>query len=252
MGSKGRRYTQAANFCFLLGICCLLAGIFLNLERAEIVAWAFGGVILAYGWVLRQNAKGKYLAVNKVFGVFAVVALLSFVAVEMMVFQAMKTDLPAECRYVMVLGAGLSGDGPSLSLKARLDAGLAVLKKYPDAKVIVSGGLGRESVYTEAEVMKRYLMERGVGEGRIIKEEQATRTDENMAFGKAAARECPGVQAGPVVIATSDYHMFRSKILARKYFEEVYGISAPSPWGTRICYAVREYFALIKMTLVDL
>jgi uncharacterized SAM-binding protein YcdF (DUF218 family) len=55
---------------------------------------------------------------------------------------------------------------PSARLQARLDQTVALYRQglFPD--VIVSGGLGSEG-FDEAEVMKRYLVEQGLPEGRI-------------------------------------------------------------------------------------
>lgn len=250
-------YIMVSKVCLVIGVCCLLSGMLFRLERGEITfgiafSWGIGLFFVVYGAILKKTFQGTYKRVHQFFGILLGVILLSFILVEAMIFQAMKTQLPEDCRYVIILGAGLLGDSPSLTLQQRLDAGIVVLKKYPDANVIVSGGLGKESVYTEAEVMKWYLISHGVNEDRILKEEQATRTDENFAFGKAIAEKNSGQAVEEIVIATSDYHMFRSKILASKYYDKVYGISAQSPFEIKIIYAIREYFALIKMELIDL
>lgn len=66
-----------------------------------------------------------------------------FAALETMVIRgslAEKTDAPVSA--VIVLGAGVNGETPSLSLRTRIDAAAAYLARHPDVPVILSGGQG--------------------------------------------------------------------------------------------------------------
>ena len=49
-------------------------------------------------------------------------------------------------RYVVVLGAGLSGTKPTPLLRARIDKGIQVYRDNPGAKLIFSGGQGIKGV----------------------------------------------------------------------------------------------------------
>ena len=62
--------------------------------------------------------------------------------------------------FIVVLGAQVQGDGPSLTLKKRLDKTLTFMQEHPDKTVIVSGGQGPDEAYTEASVMARFRMVR--------------------------------------------------------------------------------------------
>lgn len=210
-----------------------------------------GVCFFIYGGLLWQAERGKYLLALRWVNRLLSLGIASFLILEFFVLQGMKTDLPTHCRYVIVLGAGLTGDYPSQTLQERLDAALVVLRENPEARAIASGGVGKESIYSEASVMKWYLVERGIAADRIVEEDKATRTDENLQFGKKAIKERYGEDIEELIIATSDYHMFRSKLLAKKYFKNVYGICAASPIGIRINYALREYFALVKMGALE-
>ena len=52
--------------------------------------------------------------------------------------------------FIVVLGAQVQGDGPSLTLKKRLDKALEFLQAHPDRTVIVSGGQGGAKEKIEA------------------------------------------------------------------------------------------------------
>ena len=84
--------------------------------------------------------------------------------------------------FVVVLGAQVQGDEPSLTLKKRLDKTLEFMQEHPDRTVIVSGGQGPDEAHTEASVMARYLIEHGADASRIIEEDKASNTRENLLF----------------------------------------------------------------------
>lgn len=128
--------------------------------------------------------------------------------------------------YVIVLGAGLNADGtPSETLAYRLDRALDYLEAPGNEKTrcVVTGGQGGDEPQTEASAMAAYLQEHGVASDRIILEEQATSTVENLRF----SREL--VPAGARVgVITSDFHLFRAlRIAEREGFSGVVGLPAP-------------------------
>jgi uncharacterized SAM-binding protein YcdF (DUF218 family) len=126
--------------------------------------------------------------------------------------------------FVIVLGSGLKDGGrvPPL-LASRLDRGRAVYEAVAararhgggDGPVlIVSGGKGSDERVSEAAAMAAYLTERGFPAGRIVREDQSRTTEENLLFSKAIMdRSRPGSRC---VIVTSNYHVFRAAILARR------------------------------------
>ena len=96
------------------------------------------------------------------------IGVVVFVIIEIPIVKAARTDAPADCDYIVVLGAGLHGDVPSLSLRNRLDAALAWLEAHPDCVAVVSGGQGPGETMTEGEAMQIWLEAKGVDPSRII------------------------------------------------------------------------------------
>ena len=118
-----------------------------------------------------------------------------------------------ESGRLIVLGAGVNGTVPSLSLRERLDAAYTYLQEHPNAKCVVSGGQGSGEDITEAECMYRYLVEKGIDPQRIIQEDQATSTHENLTY----SMDLIGWEyASSVGIVSSEYHLFRARLMARK------------------------------------
>lgn len=121
--------------------------------------------------------------------------------------------------YVVVLGSGLNGDQVPPLLAGRLERGLRVhqalaRRRGASPVVIVSGGKGSDERISEAEAMARYLIDRGLPEDQVIREDQSRTTEENLTFSQAImARSRPGYRC---IIVTSNYHVFRAAIIARR------------------------------------
>jgi uncharacterized SAM-binding protein YcdF (DUF218 family) len=120
--------------------------------------------------------------------------------------------------FVVVLGSGLlyGGRVPPL-LASRLDRGQAVFRALAargDPVLIVSGGKGSDEQVSEADAMAGYLAARGFPADRIEREDQSASTEENLANSKAIMdRLRPGATC---VIVTSNYHVFRTAMIARR------------------------------------
>ena len=162
------------------------------------------------------------------------------------------TPLPADA--VIVLGAGVNGTEPSLSLRTRLDAALDYLEAHPEIPVVLTGGTGYGEEISEAACMYDYLTAHGVEPGRLILEDQASNTAENFALSKPLLYEA-GVDPaeGRVAVVTNDFHIARSELIAaREGYGDVAGIPAPLPWvHLEINYTLREAFAMVKTFLFD-
>ncbi len=148
---------------------------------------------------------------------------------------------------VIILGAGVHGDKVSLPLKMRLDAAVKYHKKNPDALLVVTGGQGFQETVTEASAMEKYLLSRGVAADRIIKEEKATSTNENMRFSKAILDKRCGADY-EIVVVTNNFHIYRGAAIAREEgFENVAHLHAGLQWyNLAPCY-LRESLAVLKL-----
>ncbi len=216
---------------------------------------AAGSIIIVYVYIRLWVRKGQPVIQNptirKLVCALVILSILSFIFLEALIAynSSLQEDIKAE--YVIILGAGLHGSEITLTLQERLIKGIEYLEKYPDAKVIVSGGLGFGETVTEAEAMERYLLSRGIAAGRIVKEDKATSTMENFVFSKEILQKAGRKDITRIVVITSDFHMLRAKLLARRVGFEPYGITCSTPVSVRVNSHIREYFALIKSFLID-
>lgn len=63
---------------------------------------------------------------------------------------------------------------------SRLEKALEMAERFPDAKLILSGG-DVKTEFTEAAVMKEWLVEQGIEETRLLLDEEARDTHGNAA-----------------------------------------------------------------------
>jgi uncharacterized SAM-binding protein YcdF (DUF218 family) len=122
--------------------------------------------------------------------------------------------------FVVVLGSGLiGGDRVPPLLASRLERGRELhqalaARREASPMLIVSGGKGADERVSEAEAMARYLIERGVPADAVTREDQSRTTEENLTFSKAIMEEHrPRYRC---IVVTSNYHVFRAAIIARR------------------------------------
>lgn len=175
-----------------------------------------------------------------------IVSLL-IVFVEAMVTISMfsQTD-PQDLDYLIVLGTYVDGDKPSESLAQRLDKAMEYMETNEEVIVIVTGGKGTEEQLSEAYVMATYLMDKGVDPERILMEDQATSTRENLIFSYEMIPK-----GSSVGVVTNSFHVYRTMALARKLeLDSAVGIAAPSDKLLLPSNMAREFFVIIKEKLM--
>lgn len=242
----------------LLGIYCIVYCFSIMIYRVSFSKFflALGVMLIIIGFIV-VFFKDTYLPekvrfiVNLIKGMF-IIFIVSFIAIEgLIIYNGSKTD-NAEVDYLVVLGAGLWGDTPSLALQERLDESIKFIRANPNIKVVLSGGQGPGENITEAEGMKRYLVNKGINEKLLIKEDKSTSTKENMQYTKKLLGEIDGRNKIRIKIVTNNFHMFRAKLLAKKTGFTAYG--EPSVLYPLLIptYYTREYLAVIKTLIFDL
>ena len=153
--------------------------------------------------------------------------LVYFCIVEIPIVKNARTDPEPERPYLIVLGAAVYGERPSLTLVRRLEGALDYLNRYPDSVAIVSGGMGKGEDITEARAMHDWLVQHGVSEERVLLEPKATSTQENLSYSFELIRDRGDEPDRNVAIVSSAYHLFRAKSMARLQGVEAAGVAAP-------------------------
>lgn len=151
--------------------------------------------------------------------------------------------------FLIILGCGLKDDGtPTPLLRGRIDAALAFDERQrnetgKEAFFVVSGGKGNDEVQSEAEAMKNYLTEKGIDEKRIIIEDQSADTEENMRYSRDKIMAVN--PEGKIAFFTSNYHVFRSGLKARRVKMRAQGVGARTKWYYWPNASVREFIGVL-------
>ncbi|MBP5184747.1 MAG: YdcF family protein [Lachnospiraceae bacterium] len=182
------------------------------------------------------------ITVGSVVGLGLVISLVMLV----LIFSTFNAKPGENTDYIIVLGAQMRSDGPSVVLRYRLDAAAEYLKEHPDVKCVCSGGKGANEPESEASGMARYLLGAGIDRERIILEEKSTNTRENIKYSRELIPE-----GSNICIVTNNFHMYRALFLSRNLgLENPRGLSAPSLPLYAPNNVVREVIGLVKDMLL--
>lgn len=209
---------------------------------------------------------------------FFLATYIAFLSYSLATAASSKARLDAlpedEQLTVMVFGCYVRGEEPGRTLTTRLDAALSLLKRYPNADCIVSGGQGSNEAISEAEAMRRYLVSRGIAEERITLEDRSTNTSENLEYtfailtgsesdGSAASTSGSPASSNStdsaqsvdtdgrrLVGVSSEYHLPRIRMLSRALGREIETYPAyDANIGNTLIYTLREYMGVAKLWL---
>jgi vancomycin permeability regulator SanA len=159
----------------------------------------------------------KYAAILLVFPLWFLIHTIYIVA-DGLTDEIAKTDV------AVVLGNTVEPSGkPSERLKARLDKAVELYEKNLVGKIIVSGGFGVEG-FEEADVMRDYLVSRGVSESDIILDRDGYDTHKT-AVNTRAIMQANGFQS--VTIVSQYFHITRTRLAFQKAgIENIYAAHA--------------------------
>lgn len=207
--------------------------------------WAYAFVFLAALLVLHRFLPTLWW---RMVVILTCVGLAYFCFVEAFIIKNARTDKEPARDYLVVLGAAVYGDQPSLTLVRRLEGARDYLLAYPDSVAIVSGGMGAGETVTEAQAMRDWLLANGISADRVLMEPKATSTMENLQYSFEIIRARGDEPDGHVAIVSSAYHLYRAKLMAKNLGVSAAGVSAP--WGyffVMINYFIREAFGVTHL-----
>ena len=144
----------------------------------------------------------------------------------------------ADC--IIILGAGIWGDKPSPMLEDRLLEGIKLYENGVSDKILMSGDHGRKE-YDEVNIMKNYVIERGIPSEDIFMDHAGFSTYESIYRAKEI------FQAKKIVIVTQKYHLYRALYIANRLGIEAYGVgSDPRQYEGATNREIREILARNK------
>ena len=210
---------------------------------SALVCLSIVGIIFVYKALRLLGSKYPQDArtLKRIFTILLSIGLLVVGITEAIIIKASFGDPRQHCDYMVVLGAGVRGDVPSLSLRNRIDAAYDYLTEHPDVTAILSGGQGEGENITEAQCMFDHLTAMGIDESRLWMEDQATSTWENLNFSLDMIEEKTGQRPEELGVLSSEYHLFRASLFADACGVEFLGVPAKTTkLSLRVNYFMRE------------
>lgn len=115
----------------IIGIVLAVCVFGLTFGTAGIIT--IGLVLFIYGITFVQTRNKNlcliFLLTRRLISISILLGLVSFVCIEMLIFQYIKSNDNVNVRYAVVLGAGIDGEQPSLTLRRRLDSSIKFLNE---------------------------------------------------------------------------------------------------------------------------
>ena len=181
------------------------------------------------------------LALLAILGLACIAGMMGFVYCK-------ETHLPpiGDSDVIIVLGAQVKPDGtPSVALERRLTA---ALESYQQDRqlIIVCGAQAGTEPRPEGDVMRDWLLMRGVPQEDVVAETASFNTRENLMYAKVIM-EHRGLENALVV--TSDYHVARALALCKQVGISAVGKGSPSKPEYFIKNHFREGLSWIKFWL---
>ena len=220
-----------------------------GLSPSNLLSLAFAG--LWFGFLFIWPAVGVWEKGSLGTAVYSIVSFSAVYMLSLMAMYALSAILnlihlrkSRRLDYIVVLGSGIDGTKITPLLAARVDKGIQLLRKNPEAKLILSGGQGPGEEIPESEAMAAYALERGIEPERLVLERQSANTEENLGFSRALME--PGRPR--VAVVTTAYHVFRALLLAKRMGLRCVGFGAKTKWYFTLNAVIREFAGYIKLT----
>jgi len=186
---------------------------------------------------------GKLPKIIRIFlKIFLFAIILSFLFIQGAILFNMRSNATESADYVIILGCQVNGTIPSVPLVRRVNTAINYLNRNQFTNVIVSGGQGPGEDISEAEAMRRLLIRSGINEKRIFIENRSRNTKQNLEF----SNNLYNLLNKNVIIVSSDYHMFRVILTARKLnYKNIEIMSGKTQLSVLPAYLLREYVSIM-------
>lgn len=201
--------------------------------------------------------------------------LVIMLILQILIINKVPQVAESDLEYVIVLGAPVRGEKPGRTLRLRLEKAAEYALQNPETIMVLSGGRASGDSGAEAEVMRQYLLEKGVPNEQMVMELRSKSTVENIAYSRilidamrrrkqeenhqderALPAYLPSVMGHKpgnphqVGILTSNFHLYRAMQIARKQgMEDISGIASASDRILFVHFCFRDGLAILKERL---
>ena len=178
----------------------------------------------------------------------AAIGLLYFILIEIKIIGTAQHTQFHDVDYLIVNGAKLYGSTPSPSLQDRMEGTLHFMQSNQNAIAVLTGRKWPYSDVSEAYFMYNCLIAHNIDKNRLILEENASNTLENIRFSLNRIQQDIALEDVRIGILTSDYHLYRALYIAKAEQITAVGIAIPTRrFLSKTNYFIREAFAMTEI-----
>ena len=120
------------------------------------------------------------------------------------IFFNVKKEKYEYADYIVIYGCH-----KKVLLDERLKYALKVINNNDYGSILITGGVGVYGDFNESEYMKKYLIENGIDENKIIVEDESTTTEENNLNIMSMLKLNEIDKNTNIVLITHEFHMLR-------------------------------------------
>ena len=231
-------------------LCMIYTGVVLSVRSGtfSFTIWiALSAIFAIFAYLAYGNNWSKLMPLLRymiciVSGIIFVIFVICQTAIISHSYDKGKSNLD----YIVVLGAQMRGNNPSIVYRYRLDKAYDYLMENENTTCILTGGKGANETISEGEGGRDYLLSRGITADRLIVEKESRDTVENIRNAYSLI-ENADVDYHKIGIVTNSFHVFRGVRIAKKYTsDEVCGIAAYMQPLYMPNNMVRETFGIIR------
>ena len=155
--------------------------------------------------------------------------------------KACKGNTVSPPDILLILGCRVRGNEAEETLMMRIERAAEYLRENKTTIAVACGGIVHKDQFrSEAEVIKEELVRRGIESDRIILEDKSKTTAQNF----INAEGLVDTKGRSVAFLSSEFHLMRASMIAKRCNFNCTTIAAPSPKKLLLKNYVREFFAL--------
>ncbi len=238
-------------FLALMLACIIYTVIIYNVGSGtfSFIIWLVGAAFFGAAYFFAGNGRWQRVPIalrGTMYGIIILAIIVMMICMGAMLKHFKDKGDPG-LDYIVVLGAQMRNNDPSVVFKYRLDAAYEYLVENPETICIVSGGKGRNETVSEGDGGKQYLVSKGIASERIIAETQAMDTVENVVNSFEIINRSVNADEIKIGIVTNNYHVFHGVHLAMNLTSnDVCGIAAYTIPLYLPNNMVRECFGILR------
>ena len=246
----------------------------------------FGLVLMAYTflWPLLGGRLGQNIFTSITYalvsGIVVYFIMLKSMYTATSIINLMHRKGGKDLDYLILMGAGMKGDRAEGLMEKRVEKVYELYLLNPGAKVVVTGGWKDDPDIPKTEQVVEMLKEKGIPEDRLLVDEASVNTRDDIVASRRLIEEdldkisvkeenyeglskrgqkrrekkdkkssILNSKKGPkIAVVSSNYHVLRSLIIARKEKIKCIGYGAPVRIDYRMNAFVNEYYSYVKVS----